>query len=445
MRLADALRVDQKRVIAFTGAGGKSTAIDRLTKEISVSSPVVVTTTTKLHRNQSSIAEAHLIAQNPGELSRLSTLLGKHTSVLVTGEVVEGESKWLGLDQSTSEALHTITKTAGAVLLIEADGARGCSLKAPAEHEPVIPAYVDLVVPVVGLDVVGAALNGKWVHRPELVASLLGLTMGDRLGLDHVASLVSDPSGGLKGVPQNVEVRVLLNKAETPDRIAEGGKIAGRILASPRISAAVLASVTKPNPVEVVVGRVAGVVLAAGDSRRLGQPKQLVNWRGRPLVWHAVQAALGGGLSPVVVVIGAEAKSVRQVLAGERVIFVENPEWADGMSTSLNAGLAEVEEHAEAVVLLLSDMPLVDEALVSALVKEHRRTLSPLVAPRAGGRRANPVLFDRVTFPALHAVQGDHGGRGLFQLFSKVWIEWDESILFDLDSPEDLRRLRELE
>ena len=445
MRLADALRVDQKRVIAFTGAGGKSMAIDRLTREISGSRSVVVTTTTKFHFNQSSIAEAHLIARNPSELSRLSILLGNHTSVLVTGEAAEGEPKWMGLDPSTVQALHPIIQTAKALLLIEADGARGCSLKAPAGHEPVIPAYIDLVVPVVGLDVVGAALNGTRVHRPELVASLLGLTMGDRLGLEHVASLVSDPSGGLKGVPQNVEIRVLLNKADTPDRLADGGLIAGRILASPRIRAVVLASVTKPNPVQEVVGRVAGVVLAAGDSRRLGQLKQLVNWRGRPLVWYAVQAALGGGLSPVVVVIGAQAQSVHQVLADERVIFVENPEWADGMSTSLNAGLAEVEEHAEAVVLLLSDMPFVDEALVRALVKEHRHTLSPLVAPRAGGRRANPVLFDRVTFPALHAVQGDHGGRGLFQHFPKVWIEWDESILFDLDSPEDLRRLKELE
>jgi len=445
MRLADALRVDQKQVIAFTGAGGKSTAIDRLTRELSVSSPVVVTTTTKFLLNQSSIAEAHLIAQNPRELDRLSTLLGKHSSVLVTGEAAETESKWLGLNRSTIDALHAIAKTAGAVLLIEADGARGRSLKAPAGHEPVIPAYVDLVAPVVGLDVIGAALDGNLVHRPEIVASLLGLTMGDRLGPEHVASLMSDPSGGMKGVPQSAEVRVLLNKVETPDRIEDGGIIAGRLLASSRISAVVLACVAKPNPVQEVVGRVAGVVLAAGDSRRLGQPKQLVNWRGRPLVWHSVQAALGGGLSPVVVVVGAEAKSVRRVLADEPVIFVENPEWSAGLSTSLNAGLAEVEEHAEAVVLLLSDMPFVDAALVSALVHEHRRTLSPLVAPRAGGRRANPVLFDRITFPTLHAVQGDRGGRELFQIFPQVWVEWDESILFDLDSPEDLPRLMEQE
>ena len=95
--------------------------------------------------------------------------------------------------------------------------------------------------------------------------------------------------------------------------------------------------------------------------------------------------------------------------------------------------------------MLLSDMPFVGTDLVRALVQEHRRTLSPLVIPRAGTRRTNPVLFDRSTFSALRAVRGDQGGRSLFEQFSKSWVECEETNLFDLDTPEDLQRLRELE
>jgi molybdenum cofactor cytidylyltransferase len=443
MRLVDALRMSPLRVVAFSGAGGKSTAISCVAQEISSEYPLVVTTTTKLHVDQSSMAEAHLVIQGADAFNRLPMMLSKHSSVLVTGESIEGEPKWSGLDPDMMNELAIVTKREGVALLVEADGARGRSLKAPLEHEPAIPSCVDMVVPVVGLDVIGEVLSEKWVHRPARVGSLLGLTMGERLEPRHVAALLRDPRGGLKGVPEGVEIRFLFNKAETADRVNDGRVIAEELIALPHVSAGILACVAHEPPVSEVVGCVAGVVLAAGDSKRLGQPKQLINWKERPLVLHAVQAALGGGLSPVIVVLGAEGERVRRVLTDEPVTFINNPAWSAGLSTSLRAGLSEVEDHIEAVVFLLSDMPFVNADLVRALVSKHRRTLSPLVAPRVGSRRANPILFDQMTFSALHSVTGDRGGRELFQNFPHVWVEWDDSVLFDLDSPEDLRWLKE--
>jgi molybdenum cofactor cytidylyltransferase len=445
MRLADALRIPSKRVVAFTGAGGKSTAINRIARELSKEGRVILTSTTKLHHRQSSLADSHLIARRPHDLGPLPSLLEDFPSVIVTGDTAEGEPKWVGVDETTLDALHGLSQEVGAILLIEADGARGRSLKAPADHEPVVPNFVDLVVPVVGLDVIGTPLDDEWVHRPERAALLLGTTEGEAIIPEHVFTLLKHPSGGLKGVPDQAEVRVLLNKAETRESQEHGRAIANLLLTAPRVRATVIASVSQDQPVHEVFGRVAGVVLAAGDSKRLGHSKQLIQWRGKPLVMHAVDAGLGAKLSPFVVVIGAEGEAVRKAVETEPVVIIENEEWSMGLSTSVRAGLVFVEANSEAVIMLLSDMPFVGAKLVRALVQEHRRTLSPLVIPRVGTRRTNPVLFDRSTFSALRAVRGDQGGRNLFEQFSKSWVECEETNLFDLDTPEDLQRLRELE
>jgi molybdenum cofactor cytidylyltransferase len=205
-----------------------------------------------------------------------------------------------------------------------------------------------------------------------------------------------------------------------------------------------LGALLSAQPAVEVFGRVAGVVLAAGGSSRLRRPKQLVSWHGKTLVWHAVRAAIEGGLSPVVVVLGSGAEEVRASLRDEPVRFVHNKAWEEGQSTSVRAGLASVEREAEAVVFLLSDTPFVDGHLVAALLHEHRLSLTPIVAPQVEGRWANPVLFDRETFRDLASLYGDLGGRLLFDHFRIAGIQWDASILVDIDTPEDLRKLERM-
>lgn len=445
MRLAEALRLAPGRIVAFTGAGGKTSAIRRLVGELAGEVPVVVTTTTRMAVAQSDLAHSHLVVERGGALGTLRERFAGTESLLVTGPEMAVEGKWSGLDGPTLDALIEGARLAGAVTLLEADGARQRSWKAPADHEPVIPPAADLVVPVVGLDVVGARLDSDRVHRPERVAEVLGLAEQDVIAPEHVAALLASSAGGLRGVPPHAEVRSLLNKVELPGNLESGREIAGRLLDRGRLRATVLGSVQAEPPVREVWGRIAGVVLAAGESSRLGAPKQLAVWRGRPLVWHAVRAALDGGLSPVLVVTGASGTGVRKALAREAVTFVENRDWQMGQSASVRVGLANVDIGVEAVVFLLADTPFVTGSLVQALVDRYRRTLAPLVVPRADGRRGNPVLFDCLTFPDLEAIEGDRGGRALFDRYEPSWVDWEPSILLDVDSQEDLQRLRDLE
>lgn len=441
MLLKDALRIEPGQSVAFTGAGGKTAAIRRLARELS---RALITTTTKLGRGQADLAQHHLIDPTRDELARIPQLLEQGGNVLVTGPPSKADEKWTAPGRATLEALRRFAAETGAPLLIEADGARGRSLKAPAEHEPVVPEFTNSVVSMAGLDVLGQPIDSPGVHRPERIAELLGLEPSHPVGAREITRLLGSAAGGLKGVPSDAQVRILLNMAD-PSRLAAGREIAARLLESSRVQAVILGTLQSQDPVVETHGRVAGIVLAAGGSSRLGQPKQLVEFRGRPLVWHAVRVGLEAGLSPLVVVIGAAGEQIRRALEGQSVMVINNPDWEAGQSSSVRLGLSEVEEGSEAAIFLLADMPLMDAELVRQVVDTYRKSLATLVAPRAAGRRANPVLFDRITFPDLHQLIGDQGGRSLFDRYQAAWVEWTESAMLDLDTPEDLRRLRDLE
>lgn len=440
MDLRTALRLDRLRTVAFVGAGGKSSALKRLGQELAGQGSVLLTTSTKLALNQSNLAPHHLILREESELHRVPQLLERHRVLLVTAGRAPGEPKWLGLCSRMLTQLWEIARSHSSWLLIEADGARGRSLKAPGEHEPVIPSFVDLVVAMAGVDAVGAALTDEWVHRPVLAAKLLGVEQGSEIEAHHVAGILGHADGGLKGVPHEAEVRAYLNKAESGLGLTFGTAIAEQLSSVDRIQAVVVGA-ARGEPAQRVVGRVAGVVLAAGGSNRFGRPKQLIKWRGEALVLQAVRAALGAGLSPVAVVTGAEAGAVRKSLADHPVILVHNPNWRSGQSTSVRVGLQAVRRSVEGVVFLLADMPFVDHDLVRALLMRHRETLRN-VAPLVQGRRGNPVLFDRVTFEALGNVKGDRGGRQILDRFPLVEIPWGVESQFDLDTDEDLRWLQ---
>lgn len=97
--------------------------------------------------------------------------------------------------------------------------------------------------------------------------------------------------------------------------------------------------------------------------------------------------------------------------------------------------------NVEGAMFLLADMPKINAQLLDALIEFHRRTLTPIIAPRAGGRWGNPVLFDRTTFDGLAGLTGDRGGRALFDHYRVGGIDTDESVLFDVDNPGDIRKL----
>jgi molybdenum cofactor cytidylyltransferase len=188
--------------------------------------------------------------------------------------------------------------------------------------------------------------------------------------------------------------------------------------------------------------RVAGVVLAAGSSRRMGRNKLLLEIEGEAMVRRAVRRTIESGAHPVIVVLGHQAERVEAELRGLACALVLNPAHAEGQRTSLQAGIARVSD-ADAAVVVLADMPFVTSEMVSAVRTRHLESGSPLVVSRYGQVDAPPTLYHCSLFPELLALEGPGGGKLVARRHAgqATVVEWPEAALEDVDAAEDYERL----
>ncbi len=209
--------------------------------------------------------------------------------------------------------------------------------------------------------------------------------------------------------------------------------------------------VTRPQPrdeeVKAEAHHVAAVILAAGRSTRMGGPnKLLAEIGGRPLVRIAAEAAIGSKARPVIVVTGHQREQVEAALTGFDVRCVHNPDFADGLSTSLKAGLSVLPAGAAGAVILLGDMPQVSAALIDRLIEGFDPERGALiVVPVAGGKRGNPVLWSRRFFAELGTLEGDVGARHLIGRYPEAMTEVHVSgsaPLVDVDTPAALSEVK---
>jgi len=208
--------------------------------------------------------------------------------------------------------------------------------------------------------------------------------------------------------------------------------------------------VTRPQPraVEVKPGRrIAAIVLAAGRSTRMGGPnKLLAEINGRPLVRIAAEGALASQARPVIVVTGHERERVEAALSGLDVVKVHNPDFADGLSTSLRAGIAAVPAEADGAIVCLGDMPQVDAKLIDRLLSAFDPEKGALVVvPTVDGKRGNPVVWSRRFFPELAALDGDTGARSLIAGYPEAVAEaplTGNAAFVDVDTPDTLKSVK---
>lgn len=454
MEIKKALRLGNAPRLALVGAGGKTAAIFQIAS--AYRGPVIVTTSTHFSVEQTRQGDNHFIIRTVEDLNKFQDRMPDGVNIF-TGPIAG--------DRATSISFESLSwldrwcSRHSVPMLIEADGSRQRPIKAPAQHEPAISPFADMVLVITGMQAVGKPLSSEWVHHPELFAVLSGLEPGDPITPKAIIKVLSHPDGGLKNIPAGAKRVVVLNQADTPELREISSTMAKSLLIDYH---AVLTASLKPenlsqhleensiqDPSRQISGYVhathepvAGIVLAAGGAQRFGSLKQLLDWHGKPLVWHAAQQALDAGLRPVILVIGAQSNQITSALVGLPVNIIQNPDWEQGQGTSVKAGVGALPPETGAAVFLLADQPQIPVQLIERLVKVHAETMAPITAPWVEGRLANPVLFDKDLFLDLMGLTGDAGGRQLFSHHEVTKVRWDDSnILLDIDTPEDYRRI----
>jgi molybdenum cofactor cytidylyltransferase len=190
---------------------------------------------------------------------------------------------------------------------------------------------------------------------------------------------------------------------------------------------------------------ISGIVLAGGMSSRLGQPKQLLELGGRPVLQYVLDAAARAGLDELVVVLGHAADRVSSAIhLPEGARSVLNPDFATGQASSLRVGLRAASPESQAALILLGDQPRIRAEVIRSIVEAYRRTGALMVQARYRGTPGHPVLMDRGVWAQVEAVEGDRGARDLLAAHPE-WIhrvDFDAPLPADIDTWEDYERVK---
>jgi len=194
--------------------------------------------------------------------------------------------------------------------------------------------------------------------------------------------------------------------------------------------------------------RVVGIILAAGTGSRMGRTKQLLPFKGRPLLTHTIEQGLSAGLAPLILVLGHRADKIQARLSPFSLDLVINKDYQSGMSSSIRAGLERL-NHLKGnpfrgALFLLGDQPLVNSETIQTILTEAGKFPGKIIIPTFRGRRGNPVYFDQCFFDPLRQLSGDTGGRDLFRQFPRAIHKLPVNtpgICLDVDTPKDYERL----
>ena len=251
----EALDLRQSEIISIVGGGGKTTLMFSLSRElVSEGKSVITTTTTKIMEPLTTQTHCLIVGKDEEEiLLVLQQNLDKYKHVTLVSQRLTPNK----LNGISPEFVTILVKMKLApYIIIEADGAAQKSLKAPGVNEPVIPINTTLVIPVVGIDVLGKPLNDKFVFRPEIVSFITGVSLNETISIGNIAILMNHPYGIIKGVPGSSRIVPFINKADNSNLQSDARKLAEAILAqkNPKINRVVIGSLQSSKTVLEVIG-----------------------------------------------------------------------------------------------------------------------------------------------------------------------------------------------
>lgn len=447
MKLKDAFGLGRGDVVSLVGAGGKTSLLLGIGHELAADGwRVLATTTTRIAEAQMGLIPAALRPEHGARA--ISDALESERFVFLYDEI-RGEKVYGATETTIGWLLDALDAD---ILLIEADGARGLPLKAPHAHEPVIVPETTLVIHSSLIDVLGQPLNDQHVYNPDAIIEQYGFYPDAPIKSPWLAQIIRDETLGMKGVPERARAIAFLNGVPQAGYMRGRARMVARLaLGTPRLNAAALGNVNYREGVEPVVHevqrRVGAVVLAAGMSRRMGEPKVLLPWLGgKTILEHILSQLILTRVEPVVVVSGNRASDVQQIAERVGVECVHNPRYeTTDMLASLKQGLLALPESVSAALIVLGDQPRLQPRIISQVLAAYAEGKGTIVAPSYQMRRGHPILIDRRYWPELLALPDDAAPRDVINVHADqvaYVVTDDDSVLRDVDTPDDYRSER---
>lgn len=458
INLAGDLGIKEKEIIALYGAGGKTTLLNRLGRELAgTGKKVLLTTTTKIFSPAAGTPTV-LESDFKAAVAALRKKFRRH-DLVVLGSSLLSNGKFDGIEPDWAKKF--LAEELASYILIEADGAARRPVKGYASFEPVLPREADLIIPLQGLDALGSIVAEENIHRVELFVQATGAPLGEPLTPYHFSrSLLQMVARGREQAP-GARIVPFVNKVDLLTG-KERGSLLNTLAAGPASSSLVdkilFTVLQAENPVKYVLNLSSGVpasfvscvVLAAGSSRRMGRDKLFLPLKGKTVLEHAVQNAAAAEVGEVIVVTRPESyAAVEKTLVAadlKEAKVIVNPWHRQGIASSLQAGLAAVNPLAQGVIFTLGDQPFIPAEVYNLLLEYHTQNLNLLTYPQYGGQRGNPTLFDRRTWPELMSLKGDAGGRQIISQFPEEEICIVKTrypgVLADIDTPADWEKYK---
>jgi len=436
MRLRDALGIEPGAVVAFVGAGGKTTTLARLARECAADGlRVLATTTTRVAAGELALFDCALTLDTLQD--DLSAVSGQSWFVY---DHIAGE-KAIGIARDQLARLIDVLRPD--ITLIEADGARRLPLKFPKAHEPVIPPQTTLIVHLASLNAIGQPLDEDHVYNAADLAAALGVQPGARVTADLLAAALRVSATHVPARLSSARTAVVLNAVPRASAaLVYARRIARTLLAERSIDRVLIGAAQADDPVVEVRQRTMAIVLAAGMSRRMGQPKVLLPW-GDQTVLERILSQLIGSVDETVVITGAQRQAVEALARRAGATPIHNPDYAAGeMLSSLQVGLrALIERGAAGALAVLADQPMVRARTVHHIIQAYAQTQKGLVAPSHNMRRGHPILIDRRYWQALLDLPPGSAPRDVINRHPDdiAYVDADDSVLRDIDTLEAYR------
>ncbi|RMG75260.1 MAG: putative selenium-dependent hydroxylase accessory protein YqeC [Chloroflexi bacterium] len=443
MKLYEAFNILRGDVVAFIGAGGKTSTMVSLGYELAEQGwRVLATTTTRIGEDQLSLMPAALPYQTSPDT--ISQSLTENRFIFIYRDIQNG--KVYGPDKIwVQELMDSIDSD---VLLVEADGARGLPLKAPYPHEPVIPPETSLVIPIASLSILGKPLDETHVYNPDAIIERYGFQKGNRIKSPWIAQIIRDETLGLYGVPSSARVIAFLNQAPSKGYARARARLISKLaLKSNRFHGVAIGSVRAANPIYEVQRPIGAVVLAAGLSTRMGQSKILLPWdNNKTIIEHIIEQLIVSRVDYIVVVTGHMAQEVKDIVKPLGVKVVFNRSYKTGeMLSSLKAGLKALPDHIAAAMVVLGDQPRIQPKVIYQVLSAYAEGTHDLIAPSYKMKRGHPILIGRRYWNEILKLPRHGAPRDVINAHNDqiLYINVDtDSVLKDVDTPEDYVRER---